>query len=71
MWALLYRDSGYMSKSRTLFFALFCIFLQVLGQRVSLSGKKPNILEKLLQIVAGEPIGGYNPSISKIAHAFW
>jgi NADH-quinone oxidoreductase E subunit len=27
--------------------------------------KKPNILEKLLQIIAGEPIGEYNPSISK------
>jgi hypothetical protein len=60
-----------MSKSRTLFFALFYNFLPVSGQRVSLSGKKPNIIEKLLQTVAGIPIGQYNPSISKIAHAFW
>ena len=59
-----------MSKSRTLFLTLFCFFPQVLGQSVSLSGKRPNILEKLLQTVAGEPIGGYNPSISKIIHAF-
>jgi hypothetical protein len=33
--------------------------------------KKLNILEKLLQIIAEESIGGYNLSISKIAHAFW
>jgi hypothetical protein len=62
MWVLLYRGSEYMSKSRTLFFALFCIFLKASGQRVSLSGKMANIIEKLLQNVAGIPIGQYNPS---------
>jgi hypothetical protein len=60
-----------MSKNRMLFFALFCIFPLVSVPDVSLSGKRSNILENLLQTVAGEPIGGYNLSKSKIAHAFW
>jgi len=54
-----------MSKSRTLFFALFCIFPSVQGQCVPLSGKRPNILENLAQTVAGEPIELYNSPIRK------
>jgi len=54
--------------------AFFCIILHFPvsdGTKHVIIGKKPNILEKLLQIVAGEPISEYNPSISKIGYAFW
>lgn len=37
--ASLYIDSRYVSKSRILFFILFCIFLPVQGRSVSLSEK--------------------------------